>query len=59
MAVRQPGYSDEEFARRGKELYEKNIRPQVEAGNKGKIVAIDIETGEFELADEPWRQRIG
>ena len=28
------------------------MRPQVEAGNHGKIVAIDIETVAFEVADE-------
>lgn len=53
MAVRQPRYPKEEFARRGDELYETQVRPQVEAGNHGKIVAIDIETGTFEVADTP------
>ena len=38
-------YSKEEFARRGKEIYSTQVRPQVEEGNHGKIVAIDIETG--------------
>ncbi len=28
------------------------MRPQVEEGNHGKIVAIDIETGTFELAND-------
>ena len=37
MAVRQPRYSKEEFARRGNELYERQIRAQVETGNHGKI----------------------
>ena len=50
MLVRQPRYSKEEFARRGDEIYQSQIRPQVEEGNSGKIVAIDIETGAFELA---------
>ncbi|PSB26755.1 hypothetical protein [Stenomitos frigidus] len=50
MTVRQPRYSKEEFARRGNEIYESQVRPQVEAGNHGKIVAIDIETGAFEVA---------
>lgn len=45
MTVKQPRYSKEEFARRGDEIYESVVRPQVEAGNRGKIVAIDIETG--------------
>jgi hypothetical protein len=49
MAVRQRRYPKEEFAQRGKELYERDIRRQVEAGNKGKFVAIDIETGDWEM----------
>jgi len=36
MAVRQPRYSKEEFARRGNELYERQIRAQVEAGNTAR-----------------------
>lgn len=52
MTVRQPRYSKEEFTRRGQDLYEHVVRPQVEDGNGGKIVAIDIETGAFEVAEE-------
>jgi hypothetical protein len=50
MTVRRPRYPKEEFARRGRELYEQKIRQQVE-GARGKLVAVDIETGDFELAD--------
>ena len=49
MTVRKPRYSKEEFARRGDEIYESQVRSQVEEGNHGKIVAIDIETGAFEV----------
>ncbi len=49
MAVSQPRYSKEEFAQRGDLIYQTQIRPQVEANNRGKIVAIDIETGDFEV----------
>ncbi|MBW4539690.1 MAG: hypothetical protein KME43_11190 [Myxacorys chilensis ATA2-1-KO14] len=75
MAVRQPRYSKEEFARRGDEIYQSQVRSQVEEGNYGRIVAIDIETGAFEVADntivavdrlyerypdaQPWVIRIG
>ncbi len=75
MAARQPRYSKEEFAHRGQALYEKRVRPQVERGNRGRIVAIDIETGGFEVGDDavtasgrllarcpgaqPWCVRIG
>lgn len=52
MAVRQPRYAKEEHARRGNQIYEQRVRPQVEKGNEGRIVAIDIETGAFELADD-------
>lgn len=49
----QPRYSKEEFARRGDEIYERDIRPIVENGSEGKYVAIDIESGEYEMdADE-------
>jgi hypothetical protein len=49
MAVLQPRYSKEEFARRGDEIYEQHIRPLLEKGNEGKYVAIDIETGDYEM----------
>jgi hypothetical protein len=52
MTVQQLRYSKEEFARRGNEIYESQIRPQVEQGNHGKIVAINIETEAFELAKD-------
>ena len=52
MTVRQPRYGKEEFAQRGHEVYEFQVRSQVEEGNYGKIVAIDIETGAFEVADD-------
>ena len=48
MTVRQPRYSKEEFARLGDEIYERDIRP-LERDNLGKIVAIDIETGAWEM----------
>ena len=49
MLVRQPRYRPEEAARLGDVIYDKTIRPQVEADNKGKYVAIDIETGSWEM----------
>lgn len=49
MQIRQPRYSKEEFAQRGDHIYQTQIRPQVEADNQGKIVAIDLETGDFEV----------
>jgi uncharacterized protein (DUF779 family) len=83
MTVQPLCYSKEEFAQRGNDIYETQVRDalqmpqgsQVEEGNHGKIVAIDIDTGAFELADNTitasdqllerypdaqiWRVRIG
>jgi hypothetical protein len=50
MATRQPKYSKEEHSRRGNEIYENQVRPQVELGNHGIIVAIDVDSGAFEIA---------
>ncbi len=44
-----PLYSREEIIRRGKTLYEQKLRPQVETGNTGKVLVINVETGEYEL----------
>jgi hypothetical protein len=52
MTVGELKYSKEEFARRGNEIYETQVRHQVEEGNHGKIVTIDIDTGAFELAKD-------
>ncbi len=51
MTVQQPRYSKEEFARRGDEIYQSQVRSKVETGNHGKIVAIDIESGAFAVAE--------
>jgi hypothetical protein len=52
MNDRKPRYGMEEFARRGNEIYETDIRSNVEETASGKIVAIDIETREYEIADD-------
>lgn len=40
----------EEIVQRGNEIYENSLRSKIEEGNLGKVVAIDVRTGEFELA---------
>lgn len=73
--MKHPLYDKQEFARLGDEIYEKKLRQHIEKDNYGKIVAIDIETGEFEIAidtisatkqlynrlpdAQPWVVRIG
>jgi len=50
-AMNTPLLSPEETARRGDEIYERQIRSRVETGNYGKIVAIDVETGSYALEE--------
>lgn len=50
--IEQPRYSAEEAVRRGRELYESQIRAEVEPGNRGRYIAIDVETGEYAVGDD-------
>jgi hypothetical protein len=50
MPTTEPRYSKEEFARRGDAIYEKDILPNLTAKDVGKFLAIDIETGQYEIA---------
>ena len=52
MTIRQPRYSKDEHARRGSDLYEQRVAAQVEAGNRGRIVALDVDSAAFEVADD-------
>ena len=41
-----------DIVQRGQQRYEAEIRASVEAQNRGKILALDIETGDYEIADD-------
>jgi hypothetical protein len=49
MAAPKRRYSKEEFATRGDVLVANKVRPTLTAADADKFVAIDIETGEYEL----------
>ena len=49
MATGKCRYSKKEFARRGAALVESKVRPHLTVADENKFVAIDIETGEYEL----------
>lgn len=49
----RPRFSSKEVVQRGEELYARKIREQVEKEtNIGKLVSIDIETGDYEIGTE-------
>ena len=39
-----------EIARLGQEIYEQDIRSQVEAAHHGQMVAIDVDSGDYAVA---------
>jgi hypothetical protein len=47
-------YDKDEIARRGKGLYERRVRKKVEVGgaNEGRFLAIDVESGDYEVAED-------
>ncbi len=45
-----PRFSGDEISRRGEALYQQSLRAKVETeANIGKIISIDIETGDYEI----------
>jgi len=53
MASAKRRYGKEEFARLGDEVFESQVRPRLKPEDDGKFVAIDVESGAYELnADE-------
>ncbi len=49
MTIKENG---EEIGRRGQEIYESRLRALLETEeNIGKIVSIDIDSGDYEIAD--------
>jgi hypothetical protein len=52
MATRQRRLAKDEFAQRGDEIYDQHVRPRLAPGDDGKFVAIDIESGQYELDED-------
>lgn len=49
MTTGKGNYSSEEFAQRAKAYYDRNVQPALRPEDTGKFVAIDIESGGYEL----------
>lgn len=53
MATRQPKYTKEEHARLGNDIYERVVKCAIDEGVEfGRIVAIDVDSEAYELADD-------
>jgi hypothetical protein len=49
--IRTSHSDKEQVARRGTEIYQRLVKPLLRPEDKGRLVAIDIDTGAFEVAD--------
>ena len=47
-----PTRPNDEIARLGDEIYERDVREQVVADHDGEYVAIDVDSGKWAVADE-------
>ena len=45
-------YTIDEICDRGEQIYEEQIRHLVEPRENGKFIAIDVESGDYEVAEE-------
>lgn len=44
-----PELTAEEIARRGEEIYERDIREKVESSHEGDFLVVDVTTGDYEV----------
>ncbi len=42
----------DEIAHLGREIYQRDIRPQVEADHHGEVVAVDVDSGSWAIGEE-------
>ncbi len=52
MVELKPRYTKEEFARRGDEIYERFVRPNLAESDDGKFVVIDIDSAAYEIDED-------
>ena len=50
--MKTPTRTAQETARLGNGIYQRVIRPQVEAGHRGEVVAIDVNSGNWAIGDD-------
>ena len=49
MSNARPRHAKEELARRGEEIFERDIRPHLGAARAEDFVLIDVDTGDYEV----------
>jgi hypothetical protein len=54
MSTTEPRRSPEELARLGAEAYDRYVRPALRPEDDGKFVAIDVNTGDYEMDEDDY-----
>jgi hypothetical protein len=54
MHATEPRRNPEETARLGKEAFDRLVRPKLAPEDDGKFIAIDLDTGEYEIDKEDY-----
>ncbi len=52
MPAHEPRLSLEQLTRLGAEVFDRQVRPCLRPEDEGRFVALDIESGEYEVADD-------
>ncbi len=47
-----PGLTKDEIARRGREMYERGIRAEVEREHDGEFLVVDVTSGDYEVGED-------
>ncbi len=54
MPAAEPRHSLDELAHLGEIIYERQVRPVLRAEDNGKFVAIDVDTGDYEMDEDDY-----
>lgn len=49
MSATEPSHTPEELARLGEQIFEQQVRPALQPADDGKFVAIDVDSGDYEI----------
>ena len=54
MPATEPHRTPEELARLGSEVFERRVRPMLRPEDDGKFVALDVQSGDYEVDEDDY-----
>lgn len=54
MPATEPRHTPDELARLGGQILDQQVRPALQPADNGKFVAIDVETGDYEIDEDDY-----